>query len=65
LDLNLVYTLAKGVTVSGGFDYLWAGGYGELATPVAPAAQVPAGAFRMVNNNDDAWQAVWMLQWFF
>jgi hypothetical protein len=42
-----------------------AGDYGELRTPVANASQVPGGTNRAVNNNDNSWQAVWKLQWFF
>ena len=51
--------------MTGGFDYLIAGAYGELATSGPLADQVTGGANRAVNNNDNSWQAIWKLQWFF
>ncbi len=51
--------------MTGGFDYLIAGDYGELRTPVANDLQVAGGTNRAVNNNDNSWQAIWKLQWFF
>jgi len=65
VDLSATYSLYKGVSLTGGFDYLWAGDYGELKTAVADDSQVPGGTNRQVNNNNDSWQAVWKLQWFF
>jgi len=65
VDVSATWTLYKGVSLTGGFDYLMAGDYGELRTPVANASQVPGGTNRAVNNNDNSWQAVWKLQWFF
>jgi len=58
-------SIYKGVSLTGGFDYLIAGDYGELATAGPLASQVPGGTNRAVNNNDNSWQAVWKLQWFF
>jgi hypothetical protein len=65
VDVSATWTLYKGVSLTGGFDYLMAGDYGELRTPVANASQVPGGTNRAVNNNDNSWQAIWKLQWFF
>jgi hypothetical protein len=65
IDVSATYTLYKGVSVTGGIDYLIAGDYGELATAGPLASQVPGGTNRAVNNNDNSWQAVWKLQWFF
>jgi hypothetical protein len=65
MDLAATWTIYKGVSVNAGFDYLFAGDYGELRTPIANASQVAGGANRAVNNNDDSWQAVWKVQWFF
>ena len=65
IDFSATWTLYKDVSVTGGFDYLTAGDYGELRTPVANALQVPGGTNRAVNNNDNPWLAVWKLQWFF
>ena len=45
------WSIAKGVSLKGGLSYLAAGEYGELAD----------GS----QNNNDSWQAVWKLQWFF
>ena len=64
-DVSGTWTLYKGVSLTGGFDYLVAGDYGELRAPVANASQEPGGTNRAVNNNDNSWQAVWKLQWFF
>jgi hypothetical protein len=51
LDLAATWSIAKGVSLKGGLSYLSAGEYGEMADGSAP--------------NDDSWQAVWKLQWFF
>ena len=65
VDVSATLSLYKGVSLTGGFDYILAGDYGELATAGAIADQVPGGSNRTVNNNDNSWQAVWKLQWFF
>lgn len=65
INLSSTYSLYKGVSFTGGFDYLAAGDYGELKTEVADASQVAGGTTRLVNSNADSWQAVWKLQWFF
>ena len=65
VDVNATWTLYKGVLLSAGFDYLSAGDYGRLLTPIAVASQDPGGSNRLVNENDDSWQAVWKLQWLF
>ena len=51
IDLAATWSIAKGVSLKGGLSYLAAGEYGELAD----------GS----QKNDDSWQAVWKLQWFF
>ena len=52
IDLSATWSIYKGVSLTGGFDYLSAGEYGESSA---------AGS----KGNDDSWQAVWKLQWFF
>ncbi len=51
IDLAATWSIAKGVSLKGGLSYLAAGEYGELAD----------GS----QKNNDSWQAVWKLQWFF
>ena len=51
IDLAATWSIAKGVSLKGGLSYLAAGEYGELADDS--------------QKNDDSWQAVWKLQWFF
>ncbi len=65
IDLNLAWTPYRGFTLQGGFDYLAAGDYGRLRNRVDEQDQVAGGSNRRVNSNDDSWQAIFMMQWFF
>ncbi len=63
VDLSATWSIYKGVSLTGGFDYLFAGDYGELNEDSQLAADKQKPGW--INDNSDSWQAVWKLQWFF
>ncbi len=71
IDLNVAWTLYPGFLVEGDFQYLAAGDYGILRNSIAGQSQVtgatplPGAVTRLTNSNDDSWQAMFTMQWFF
>ncbi len=74
IDLNVAWTLYPGFLLEGDIQYLAAGDYGILRTKIPGQSQVTGasplpgivgGGTRMTNANDDSWQAMFTMQWFF
>lgn len=70
IDLNVAWTLYPGFLLEGDVQYLAAGDYGILQTAidgqdqVSGATPLPGAVTRLTNSNDDAWQAMFTMQWF-